>query len=555
MRKSLLVIIALAGLTLVYIAPALPHLTTKIIGDGGDNYQFLGFQYLAKRLIATDGFPLGKTTYWRYPAGIDFQSATDSMMFVTIGLLLYRFSADPVLVYNASVAVLLFLNLALTYLAFRTWFRRHLALIGAVVYGLSFYSLAKVGGHVNLILTAGFPLFFCALYRIARDGGRVRDFALLACSVALLALSSLQYPLLLLGALPFLLLLQVIFARPMFHRLIGAIWARKTFLLFAVGLTLAIVLPFEGRKMLEFLRGETILPTDQFIAVPPVNFILPNAYIPALVAATPNGTRSWIEYSVFIGFVEMLGLAAAILWLEHTPAIRFLMSSIIVLSVISMGAWPYSLLFGVMPYRGIIEPGRFYTLLYLAITFLILLWLEKIRDWRVLLAFGLLAAVERLPLHFHLSPSHQEAEVTAAVQSKPTNAVLDLPVYSSWWRGQLYDLYSVYYDRPIVAGYFHWSGDRPETRVLLDKLKNFQCYYDSSEAVHLPTVADPDRLLHLVLDSLEKYDIRVVVIHKDLLVPAEACGTAPKYIASLVAGDRWEVLLDNPQTRVLWLRP
>ena len=553
--RPVLVVFVLAGLTAVLAWPALPSMGTFVIGDGGDNYQFLGFQYLANRLIRTSGLPLGTTDYWRYPAGIDFQSAADSMLFVSIGIVLYRFTANPVLVFNLSVLVLVFLNLALTYLAFRHWFNRELALIGAVVYGASFYSLAKLGGHVNLICTAGFPLFVCAVGRILKHNGRVMDFGILAMSGVLLALSSLQYPLILVGALPFAIALQWAFDSNSFAELVKVIWRRKAFTIAAAGVALIIVLPFEGRKIAQFLNGQTILPSDQIVAVPPINFVTPNPYIPTAVGLASNSTRSWIEYSVFIGFVELAALVAALVVLGRTPVSWFLWSVVLVFSAICLGGAVYGVIFPVMPYRGIIEPGRFYVVLYLAVTFLVLLTLQRIGKRWVVLLFGLLVTVERLPRHFYLSPGKPEPALIAAVQSRPTKAVLDLPPYSSWWMGQKYDWFSVFYDRPIVTGYFHWSGDRPESRTLLNKLERMQCYFEPDRAPRRFDSEEAARLTDDIVKSLQENSIRVVVVHKKLFGSLEQCGSAPQHIDALfVPNDRWEVVLDSPASRVLWLR-
>jgi len=378
MRGALLIFMIFCGLTLIFMAPALPHLTTAVIGDGGDNYQFLGFQYLANRLVSSGHPEMGWTDYWRFPFGIDLDSATDSMLFITLGLLLYRFTNDAVLVYNVSVLMLVFLNLVLSYVAFRTWFSRNLALIGAIIYGLSFYSLAKVGGHVNLISTAGFPLFFASVCNIWRYDGRRRDFAMMAGSAAYLTLASLQYPLLLAGVLPFLIVLLFVFERAALAQLLQVFWQKKILLLASMALTIVVVAPFEGRKLMEFLRGETILPSDQFVVVPPINLVLPNAYIPTISSAIPNSTRSWIEYSIFLGFAEVVLLGMAVVRLRSNRGAHFLFACAAVLLVLTLGWWPYRYLFRVMPYRGIIEPGRFFVALYLPITLLILLLLQRI---------------------------------------------------------------------------------------------------------------------------------------------------------------------------------
>jgi len=145
--------------------------------------------------------------------------------------------------------------------------------------------------------------------------------------------------------------------------------------------------------------------------------------------------------------------------------------------------------------------------------------------------------------------------LVTAVQSRPTRAILDLPPYDSWWKGQVLDLYSVYYNRPIVEGYFHWSGDRPESRILVDNMKEFRCYFEPGQATANYSAELGDQKRDAILTSLLKYDIRVVVVHKTLMGSPSECGAAPLFIDALLEEkERWEVLLDSPTKRVLWLR-
>ena len=56
----------------------------------------------------------------------------------------------------------------------------------------------------------------------------------------------------------------------------------------------------------------------------------------------------------------------------------------------------------------------------------------------LLLGIAVFAAVERLPMHFHLSEAHHDGNLIAAVQARPTHAVLDLPAlitsFTTWTR-------------------------------------------------------------------------------------------------------------------------
>src|SRR3990167_7871149 len=140
MRKFLIISIIFLFFTFLFTFPSLFNLSDKIIGDGGDSYQFLGFQYIAKLQVSQGKFPFGWTNYWRYPVGFDFSIGYDSTLFVLVGFVFYQFFGNPVVVYNLSVLMILFLNCILSYLFFAKITKREdLGLLGSIVYGFSFY--------------------------------------------------------------------------------------------------------------------------------------------------------------------------------------------------------------------------------------------------------------------------------------------------------------------------------------------------------------------------------------------------------------------------------
>jgi hypothetical protein len=535
---------------------------TRIVGDGGDNYQFLGFQFLAGRLFKDGIFPFGWTTYWRYPVGIHFQSATDSTLISATGLVLYPLLRDPVVVYNSTILILLLSNVLLTYWALRTWFDESRSVIGAVTYGLSFYSLAKVGGHVNLLSTAGFVMLLASVYRLYCSRGAWADWIRLGLSFTFLAFASLQYPLIVLGSVPILLPFALWYL-PKETREFARILLRKKGRMVAITIGVVCVFSlFHGHKLLDVWNRTLLLPGNQLAHVSPINWFVPNAYIPALVAAVPNGTRSWIESSVFLGYVEMVLLVIACIRGLSTAAGRFLLVSMVVTFILALGdpgvlswLWPYPYLFSFTPFRGVIEPARLFVLVYLAVTLLILILLQEVRDRRLLMLVFVLLAAERFPRNFPLSATLADKTLIAAVQERPTNAVLDFPAYSSWWFGSRYDLYSVYYERPIVNGYVHWSGDYPQSRSIVDQFNEYRCNFQGEGTIrtfdHGRAASNRTRITEWLIAQ----GIRVVVVHKDLFPSERECGVAYQYVTSLFEdADRWEVLLDGPQKRVLWLK-
>jgi len=551
----LLAPVLLLLITALVLFPAFSGIASYVIGDGGDNYQFLGFQWLGHRLWSAGGFPFGWTDYWRYPHGIQFQNATDSTLLVLVGLVLYPLLRDPVVVYNTAVIAILVANATLSYLAFRTWFGRPQALLGAIVYGLSFYSLGKIGGHVNLITTAGFALCAAAVYRLQEAKRPRAAWVQLVLACLTVAFASLQYPLILLGALPFAAVLTLLFFPAAVQALVQTLGRQWVALALSAAALAGAFGLFHGRKLLDLARGEVQLPPEMIITVPAVNFVSANRYLPVAAAALSNSTRPWIEYAVFFGYVEIALAVAALVALPRSRVKWYLAAATALFLVLSLGRWPYPHLFRVLPYRGIIEPARFCTIAYLAATILILLLLERIERKWVLAAIGVLLVAERLPRHFHRSSAHRDPELVAAVRSRPTRAVLDLPAYTSWWNGQLYDLYSVHYDRPIVMGYIHWSGDGPASSRLVCELAAFGCHVNPQEAPH---ETDPGRLRQKaaqILALLREHGIRTVVLHKDLFRSDPECGTAQLYIDALLEPrEQWEIVLDTPAKRVLWRR-
>jgi hypothetical protein len=373
--------------------------------------------------------------------------------------------------------------------------------------------------------------------------------------MAYLTMASLQLPLLLIASLPFVAGLMLLFEREAAVALCAILWRKKWILIASLFLSLLLVAPFEGRRILQFLAGKTLMPSGELVKVPAINFLLPNAYTPTIASAIPNGSRAWIEYGVFLGFAEMAVLAAAMWRLPKTGGFRLLVATTVVSFVLSLGAWPYPLLYHFLPYRGILEPGRLYVILYLAVTLLILLFIRRVRSPALYWAVLACVCLERVPMHAFHSPTLREPELIAAVQSRPTHAVLDLPAYDSWWNGQIYDLYSVHYQRPIVNGYFHWSGDVPESRGLVDRLREYRCYFEPGQAVGAFDPATGASRRDELIDTLEKNDIRVIVLHKDLFGSEAQCGAARQFIDALVdQRARWEVLLDTPAKQVLWLK-
>lgn len=551
MRKLLLILLGFSFFTLLFTYPAIFHLLDKIIGDGGDNYQFLSFQFLANKQFLLGQIPFGWTNYWRYPVGFDFSTGYDSSLLLVLGIVLYQIIGNPVIVYNLSILALLFLNCFLSYLFFRKVTQKEiLGFLGGIIYGFSFYVLARVGGHPNLLLTGCIPFLAYSMIGLWEKRCDVKSLAVFALASSLVFLSSLQYLLIVLGGLIFFAPLCFIFYRHEVVSCIKIIYEKKSSLLLSIAVVFAVFLFFNSAKVLAFMTHSLILPTPEIVSVPVINYLLPNVYLRTIMDFFANDTKKWIEYVVFLGFAEMALFLLFFITQVGRRLKLFIGANVAVFMLLALGDqgtqsifYPYRYLFQLLPFRGIIEPGRFYIITYLFLTLGVLLYLKTVSEKKltyiivVLLAF---LTLERFPSNFYLSDTLYKSDFLHAVGRSKSEAILDLPIFIDWWNGNKYDLYSIYYGKPIVNGYIHWSGNTQDTKFLVNKLKRFEC---NTDPLFVPKVFQEADIPYemrenkKLLTELKGYGVTTVAVHKDLSETFKECQDAVKRI-QILSGDQ-----------------
>jgi len=542
--------------------PAVLSIGSKIIGDSGDTYQFLGFQYIAKREFFAGRFPFGWTDFWRYPYGIHAESIMDSSLFTIMGLWWYSFTSNPILVYNLSVLSMIIFNLAVSYLAFRMKFRRLVSVLASIMYGLSFYAIGKLGGHMNLFSLSGFSLCFFSVLKLYESHGRLRYFLLSGLSTLIIAFSSLQYPLFFVGGLPFLIPLLLIFYRKESLEFILILWKKKISVILTLCMIFAVFLPFHGHKLEELLAGDVPMPVFHIVTVPILDFLIPNTYLKTLIGVVPSGSKEWIDYTLPFGYIELTLFIIAIFALRRSRHAWFLLSGFSIFFLLALGVqdwlpqlWPYQYLFPHFPYRGITEPGRFFIIFYLMATVVVALYLTQIKNIKILILIIVLLLVERIPIGFQLSPNQYDPEFIVKVKEPPSRAILDLPIQVDWWNGQMYDIYSVYYEKPIVNGYVQWSGNFPISQTLVKELEPYTCYPEPQYAPKDFDQNSAERLRDDLIRQMRFYDIHTVVLHKDLNIEDEHCTRAKRYIDVLLADQsRWLEVYQSDKKLILWLK-
>lgn len=557
MKKLLLLFFAYALLTVVFTYPAVFHLSDKVIGDGGDNYQFLSFQYLATSQIQNGQFPFGWTNYWRYPVGFDFSTGYDSTLLLLTGLFLYPVFIDPVLVYNLSVLIFFILNCFFSYLFFQKMTKNTLlGFIGGVIYGFSFYNLARGGGHSNLLMTGFIPLLGFSLITLYERKGDLKSFTLLTFSFILVYLTSLQYLLLTVGAMLFFIPIFFACYKKEFLTFIMLLLKRKLFLILSITITALVFILFNFHRITALFTNNLILPSPDIVTVPLINYFLPNIYIKTLINVFANSTRQWIEYAVFLGFGELL-FFLFFLFVNDKRIKIFIVLNILVFFLLSTGSLLYPYLFAFLPFRGIIEPGRFYIIFYLFFTLGILLFLQKIYSnktffYSAVSVLSIFVFLERLPKTYYLSDNLYDKTFIKAVRTTNSTAVLDLPVFTEWWNGNRYDLYSIYYQKPIVNGYIQWSGNTEPTKTMLKKLSKFECSMDPN---FKPFVLNNSDVLQekqenkQIISELMNNGITTIVFHKNLS-ESNGCKNAVKKIQILLDVAKAIKLFENKEKTV-----
>jgi hypothetical protein len=179
-----------------------------------------------------------------------------------------------------------------------------------------------------------------------------------------------------------------------------------------------------------------------------------------------------------------------------------------------------------------------------------LLFIKHIKSKKIIIVILLLLIIERIPINFPIR-GYPTENFIPIVQKSDSNAVLDLPIFTDWWNGPLYDYYSILYQKPIVNGYIHWSGNTPNAKYFTDSLNSFSCYSGASTQIDK---SDAELMKNQLITQLKQNNIKTVVIHKDIYHFPE-CTKAAYYIQTLTQDNQvWKILFQDDKTIVLWLQ-
>ncbi|MBI5044820.1 MAG: hypothetical protein HZC02_02750 [Candidatus Levybacteria bacterium] len=518
--------------TLILTFPSILHVGSSFIGDGWDNYQQAGYQAFVGKSLREGQNPLVHTNFWRYPIGFDFSRAFDSYLAIGLGGILSTVLPMP-FSYNLVIYLLLLLNGVTSYYFFRKISdNTTLGIIGAIMYGFSFYVLSKAGSHANLIFIGAVPLIGLSILRIRSDmPTSKKSLTLYAITIAAILLGAMQYIIMIGIQLIWIAILYLLLYRSDIAMLKEKFSKHFTTWLTLIVCSLTAFLLLFNAQLSALLSGNFIFFARAEVlkhATPSItDFFLPNSYLTSfLLLPFPHSlSDSSIEKVVFFGYIELV-LMLLFFVTSHARKLKlFLGLAFLFPFLLSLGygdynhffLLPYRFLSHIFPFTGIAEAGRFAVISLFIMSIAGVLFLQKLRfnNKKILLLLIITTLMlERATVAFPLSPSLHD-KYTTIVKGLDGNAVLDIPINPYYGR---YNMLSIYYDKPIVNGYIHWSADgtREQSFLFHDSyLSLFSCS-ENDPVLTSKTEQEFQTVINQQLHTLLRdNNIKTVVVHKD----------------------------------------
>lgn len=547
-------IIAAILCAILFTFPSIFRVSSSFIGDGGDNYEYAGYQGLVNVNISQGKLPFSTTDFWRYPVGFDFSRGFDSYISVTLGAILYPIFKLP-LSYNLTILILLSLNGFLSFHFFRKLTKSFwLGALGMIIYGFSFYTIAKASSHPNLLLTGTIPFLGSTILNfIEKERIFKKDIFMFFLALVMVFLGSVQYAILsfiflfLSAGISFFLFKETIV------NIKNKFLTEKGFLILgALSFVIAIFLLFLPH-FLSFLNGSVnIIGRENILynLTPSItDFFLPNKYLHLLFSFFKSQSDPSIEKVVFVGWAELVLFFAFLISNFSKKGKLFIFISVVIPFLFALGYGkdnsfaflPYRFISQIFPFKLIAEPGRYFIIFYFFITCAVLIFLDNIKNEgfkKFLIAVVIIFVIfERLPFSFYKADTATNEKYIKVASSQESTAILDLPI--SYFYSK-YDILSLYYQKPIVNGYFHWSADSDTERSFIarnDLLSRYICNKNdpSNKSFDLTLEKYQD---FSMLAELKEEGIKTIVIHKDDKYYHTECDNVRTRISNLIPSEK-----------------
>lgn len=512
---TLLVLLAVI-LTILFTFPSILHLNSALIGDGGDAYQYAGFQQLVANNLRLQQWPFAYTTLWRYPFGFDFSRGFDSVFMSLGGGLLLLLTQQPVLSYNLMIYLAFVFDFLAGWWFFRAWSNnRWLVLLASVLFAFSFYDLARAHGHANLLLTGGFPLVLAALRNFYLQTNK-KNFFWLCTSVLVVTCCSAQYFVLLAIGLAVAGIVALLSFRSelkaFFWRIGKKFWQFVPILLLFALLWLSFFGPYIAAVLKNDYEGR-----DKTVNLSPhwLDFVLPAKFLEFPLAQLnpyPLDSNS-VEYVVTFDAVLLILVLLLLPLLVKDRFSRFLSLIFFIFLLLSFGKGnpvqaflPYNFLH-FFPFSAVEEPGRFSLLAQVVLLWLLVKLGSRSKLFQaktplLLWVACLLVIALRLPLlGFTISTPYLGPGVQL-VKALPGKAVLDIPADSA-----VNGFYPFWYQKSIVTGYPHFLANTKESLAFLRQAGIADAFTCGSNPAQF-TQQDMD----LLRNKLKSYDVQILTV-------------------------------------------
>lgn len=497
---------------LIFTFPSYLQLSTKLIGDGYDNYQYSSLQFLFKQKISLGQNPLGHNTSYYYPHGFDLANSYDGLLPTLIGTFL-QFITSPTISFNLSVYFVFLLNFIGGFIAAKllTPKASH-QFLSAVFFGFSAYTLNRAGSHLNLQLIAGIPVYFAALHSLFHHHS-TKTLSILLGSTIFISVSSLQYLAFVFLLTVFYLCLSAAFNFKQTLESIKFVFLPKQLFLIALTISFVFMFFFPYFKMI-FTNHQVFARKLQELteySTTVQDLFLPNKYATVWYSPLLHSTSvKSIELNSFPGFLTFTVFSVCLFAFSASPI--FLSLAFLCL-IFSFG--PVFMLFYNLPvFSFITEPGRFMLFFYIFSYLSLFHILSNIKPKKayLLLLLPVFFIADNIPTSLRLSPNLYSPEL-AKIQNYPGQGLLNIYVDPY---NQKYNQEAIWHGKSITDGYIHWTGrDSNSTQFVFSPLlSRFICENDDKKGSTV--LIDQKNENQELIQKLKQLDIRTIILHKTI---------------------------------------
>lgn len=512
------------------------------IGDGGDNYEFMGFMYLTKQNILNGEAPFAYTNIFRYPHGFEYNHGADGFLPIVVGALFSLF-LEPVISYNITVVAILFLNVLSCLVFFEKLAELNdtnsnkevKVVLASVIFGLSPYVFARLNSHLNLATVVGFPalMYYLAFMNnniVQRSQNiKIREFLFIVFSIVLVGLGSLQYLILLFLTVPIILLYVVIR-----KNMANYIWFIKRYIKEIIISTALLVSMFImvwwGFVTAALSRTLVLQGRESKYIMPAVtDIVMPNQYIGEHWQFL-NSSESSIEKVITVGTIELLILGFILVSTKDKRDKTFLLA---VFTFYLIAA------FGLLKLPLYPEGGRLVVVVSLLISLYLVGKTDTMKNRNILYLFLMLVLAERLFFNIQTSSIPSASALEQEIDHLTGEAVLNVPLSKY---NPIRSALPAIYNKKIIDGYFHFTASSKETEQVFEEIYFWRFICENERLDDLADVYSFNEIDEAHQAYKEK-DIAAVAIFKD--------GKAGKFLFPECENVRNWWYYINPETIVL----